>query len=107
MSSSTRVHFRAPERLIEQADALAVAEEKTRTDVLVDALREYPAESTAWLERKPYENMKICSVDIFRVMQLDEHRNANVKKSNSDDYDLQSYRSSASSSGTSRSVSPM
>jgi metal-responsive CopG/Arc/MetJ family transcriptional regulator len=46
MSSSTRVHFRAPERLIEQADALAVAEEKNRTDILVDALREYLAESS-------------------------------------------------------------
>jgi metal-responsive CopG/Arc/MetJ family transcriptional regulator len=46
MNSSTRVHFRAPERLIKQADALAVAEEKTRTDVLVDALREYLAESS-------------------------------------------------------------
>ncbi|WP_049892191.1 ribbon-helix-helix domain-containing protein [Natronococcus amylolyticus] len=43
MSSSTRVHFRAPERLIEQADALAVAEGKNRTDVLVEALREYLA----------------------------------------------------------------
>lgn len=41
MGSSTRVHFRAPERLIEQADALAVAEGKNRTDVLVEALREY------------------------------------------------------------------
>lgn len=46
MSSSTRVHFRAPERLIEQADALAVAEDKNRTDVLVDALREYLAEAS-------------------------------------------------------------
>ena len=46
MSSSTRVHFRAPERLIEQAEALAVAEEKTRSDVLVDALREYLVEAS-------------------------------------------------------------
>lgn len=46
MSSSTRVHFHAPERLIEQADALAVAENKTRTGVLIDALREYLAESS-------------------------------------------------------------
>lgn len=46
MSSSTRVHFRAPERLIEQADVLAVAEDKNRTDVLVDALREYLAEAS-------------------------------------------------------------
>jgi metal-responsive CopG/Arc/MetJ family transcriptional regulator len=41
MGSSTRVHFRAPERLIEQADAIAVAEGKNRTDILVEALREY------------------------------------------------------------------
>lgn len=46
MSSSTRVHFRAPERLIEQADVLAVAEDKNRTDILVDALREYLADSS-------------------------------------------------------------
>jgi metal-responsive CopG/Arc/MetJ family transcriptional regulator len=46
MSSSTRVHFRAPERLIEQADVLAVAEDKNRTDVLVDALRTYLAEAS-------------------------------------------------------------
>jgi metal-responsive CopG/Arc/MetJ family transcriptional regulator len=46
MGSSTRVHFRAPERLIEQADALAVAEDKNRTDVLVDALRMYLAEAS-------------------------------------------------------------
>ncbi|WIV68845.1 hypothetical protein [Natrialbaceae archaeon AArc-T1-2] len=46
MSSSTRVHFRAPERLIEQADALAIAEEKNRTDVLVEALREYLANAS-------------------------------------------------------------
>lgn len=46
MSSSTRVHFRAPERLIEQADVLAIAEDKNRTDVLVDALREYLAEAS-------------------------------------------------------------
>ena len=46
MSSSTRVHFRAPERLIEQADALAVAEDKNRTDVLVEALRTYLSEAS-------------------------------------------------------------
>ncbi|THE63256.1 hypothetical protein D8Y22_19015 [Salinadaptatus halalkaliphilus] len=46
MSSSTRVHFRAPERLIEQADALAIAEDKNRTDVLVEALREYLANAS-------------------------------------------------------------
>ncbi|SIR76206.1 hypothetical protein SAMN05421858_3689 [Haladaptatus litoreus] len=46
MSSSKRVHFRAPERLIEQADVLAVAEDKNRTDVLVDALRDYLADAS-------------------------------------------------------------
>ncbi|ERH06671.1 MAG: hypothetical protein J07HN4v3_02294 [Halonotius sp. J07HN4] len=46
MSSNTRVHFRAPERLIEQADALAVAEDKNRTDVLVEALRTYLSNAT-------------------------------------------------------------
>lgn len=46
MGSSTRVHFRAPERLVEQADALAVAKDKNRTDVLVDALRDYLAEAS-------------------------------------------------------------
>ena len=46
MSSRTRVHFRAPEQLIEQADALAIAEDKNRTDVLVEALREYLANAS-------------------------------------------------------------
>ncbi|MFC6716708.1 ribbon-helix-helix protein, CopG family [Natrialbaceae archaeon GCM10025810] len=46
MGSSTRVHFRAPERLIERADALAIAEGTNRTDVLVEALREYLDEAT-------------------------------------------------------------
>jgi len=46
MSSSTRVHFRAPERLIEQADALAAAEDKNRTDVLVEALRAYLSDAS-------------------------------------------------------------
>jgi hypothetical protein len=46
MGSSTRVHFRAPERLIEQADVLAVAEDKNRTDVLIDALRDYLEEAS-------------------------------------------------------------
>lgn len=46
MSSSKRVHFRAPAALIERADALAVAENRDRTDVIVDALRAYLADAT-------------------------------------------------------------
>lgn len=37
--------FCAPERLIEQADVLATAEGRARTDVLIDALRAYLDES--------------------------------------------------------------
>jgi metal-responsive CopG/Arc/MetJ family transcriptional regulator len=36
-----RVQFRAPDRLIDQADALATVLGEDRTDVLVTALREY------------------------------------------------------------------
>jgi len=36
-----RVQFRAPERLIDRADALAAVLGEDRTDVLVTALREY------------------------------------------------------------------
>lgn len=36
-----RVQFRAPEDLIERADALAAVLDTSRTDVLTDALREY------------------------------------------------------------------
>lgn len=36
-----RVQFRAPNRLIDRADALAVVLGEDRTDVLVTALREY------------------------------------------------------------------
>jgi len=46
MSSSKRVQFRAPEQLIEQADVLATAEDRDRTDVIIDALRTYLSEST-------------------------------------------------------------
>jgi predicted transcriptional regulator len=46
MSSSKRVQFRAPEQLIEQADVLATAEDRDRTDVIIDALRAYLREST-------------------------------------------------------------
>jgi len=41
MSSTQRVHFRAPETLIKQADTIAAAEGRNRTDVLVEALRSY------------------------------------------------------------------
>lgn len=46
MSSSKRVQFRAPEQLIAQADVLATAEDRDRTDVLIEALRTYLSEST-------------------------------------------------------------
>jgi metal-responsive CopG/Arc/MetJ family transcriptional regulator len=45
-TESRRVQFRAPERLVEQADALATADDKTRTDVLIEALREHVADAT-------------------------------------------------------------
>lgn len=46
MSSSKRVQFRAPEQLIEQADILATAEDRDRTDVIIEALRAYLRESS-------------------------------------------------------------
>lgn len=46
MNSSKRVQFRAPEQLIEQADVLATAEDRDRTDVLIEALRAYLSESS-------------------------------------------------------------
>ena len=46
MSSSKRVQFRAPKQLIEQADVLATAEGRDRTDVLIEALRAYLSESS-------------------------------------------------------------
>lgn len=36
-----RVQFRAPESLVDRADALATVLDADRTDVLIDALREY------------------------------------------------------------------
>ncbi|MFB6168649.1 MAG: hypothetical protein ABEJ43_07360 [Haloferacaceae archaeon] len=41
-----RVQFRAPERLIDRADALAAVLGEDRTDILVTALREYLQEAT-------------------------------------------------------------
>ncbi len=41
MPERKRVQFRAPRSLVERADALAEVVEADRTEVLVDALREY------------------------------------------------------------------
>ncbi|GGN24370.1 hypothetical protein [Halarchaeum nitratireducens] len=41
-----RVQFRAPDRLIDRADALANVLGEDRTDILVTALREYLQEAT-------------------------------------------------------------
>ena len=47
MSSDKKgVQFRAPHRLIERTDALAVVLGEDRTDILVDALRAYLNEAT-------------------------------------------------------------
>jgi len=45
-SDKKRVQFRAPDRLIDRADALATVLGEDRTDVLVTALREYLQEAT-------------------------------------------------------------
>ena len=44
-SDRKRVQFRAPDRLVERADALAEVLGEDRTDVLVTALREYLQEA--------------------------------------------------------------
>lgn len=45
-SEKKRVQFRAPNRLIDRADALAAVFGEDRTDVLITALREYLQEAT-------------------------------------------------------------
>jgi hypothetical protein len=45
-SEKKRVQFRAPNRLIDRADALAAVLGEDRTDILVTALREYLQEAT-------------------------------------------------------------
>lgn len=45
-SDKKRVQFRAPNRLVDRADALATVRGEDRTDVLVTALREYLQEAT-------------------------------------------------------------
>lgn len=45
-SEHTRVHFRSPADLVDQADALAEIEGIDRTDVIIEALREYIADAT-------------------------------------------------------------
>jgi hypothetical protein len=45
-SDKRRVQFRAPERLIDRADALATVIGEDRTDILVTALREYLQDAT-------------------------------------------------------------
>lgn len=44
-SRKKRVQFRAPDRLIDRADALAAVLGEDRTDILVTALREYLREA--------------------------------------------------------------
>ncbi|MBX0325828.1 hypothetical protein EGH21_22680 [Halomicroarcula sp. F13] len=45
-SDKTRVQFRAPDRLIDRADALAAVLGEDRTGILVSALREYLQDAT-------------------------------------------------------------
>lgn len=45
-SDKKRVQFRAPNRLIDRADALAAVLGEDRTDILVTALREYLQDAT-------------------------------------------------------------
>jgi predicted transcriptional regulator len=45
-SDKRRVQFRAPDRLVDRADALAAVLGEDRTDILVTALREYLQEAT-------------------------------------------------------------
>lgn len=45
-TNKKRVQFRAPDRLVDRADALATVLGEDRTDVLVTALREYLQEAT-------------------------------------------------------------
>ncbi|AWB26692.1 hypothetical protein [Halococcoides cellulosivorans] len=45
-SEHKRVHFRSPADLVGQADALAEIEGTDRTDVIIEALREYIADAT-------------------------------------------------------------
>lgn len=45
-SEKKRVQFRAPDRLVDRADALATVLGSDRTEVLVTALREYLREAT-------------------------------------------------------------
>jgi len=42
-----RVHFLGPDHLIEQADAIAEVFDKDRTDIIIEALREYVTETTS------------------------------------------------------------
>jgi metal-responsive CopG/Arc/MetJ family transcriptional regulator len=42
--STKRVNFRIPEDLLTQADVAAEVSQKNRTDILIEALREYLAE---------------------------------------------------------------
>lgn len=46
-SEKKRVHFLAPVGIVEQADALAAAEDRDRTDIILAALREYLRSETA------------------------------------------------------------
>lgn len=93
MSSSKRVQFRAPEQLIEQADVLATAEDRDRTDVLIDALRNYLSDSTESDDVKrdlanAYYEESIGYEEIKKILGPKEAENLRILKDQLENRDL-------------------
>lgn len=90
MSSSKRVQFRAPEQLIAQADVLATAEDRDRTDLLIDALRVYLSESAEKEDVKrdianAYYDGTIDYDDVRSILGPKEAENLRLLKAQLDD----------------------
>lgn len=87
------MQFRAPEQLIEQADVLATAEDRDRTDVLIEALRTYLRESSKSDDVKrdianAYYEGAISYEETKAVLGPKEAENLRLLKDQLEDHDL-------------------
>lgn len=89
-----RVHFLGPEHLIERADAVAEVLDKDRTDIIIEALREYIAETAGdetfqQLIAEAYYDDRIDHETVITVVGHDTARRFQLLKQDLDDEPLE------------------
>jgi metal-responsive CopG/Arc/MetJ family transcriptional regulator len=70
--STKRVNFRLPEELIAQADVAAEVTHKNRTEILIEALRQYLE------EKESDENFREAVVELYLDNQIEFEKLADV-----------------------------